>query len=519
MADLVDYCASIETSSDASPETLTDIQLACAITNSMGAKVDDLATGVDVFFLLVMGSLVFFMQCGFAMLCAGSVRQKNVKNILFKNLLDACGGAIGFWTLGYAFSYSEGPWYIGLKNFALMDMSDGKDYAFFFFQFAFAATAATIVAGTVAERCKMVAYICYSLMLTGFVYPVVVRSIWSPYGWLSKFNQDLFMGVGMIDFAGSGVVHMTGGATALVAAIVLGARKGRFRDEDGNPLPEPHSFPPHSVGLQMLGTFILWFGWYGFNPGSALAITPAGYGDVAALSAVTTTISAASGVVSAVFTNTLIDYIKTGNIEYDLSMAMNGGLGGLVGITANCSVVTPYYACVIGAASGWVYILGSNLLVAFRIDDAVDAIPVHLGCGIWGCIATGIFAHPDLVMKVYSSGGAGIIYGQGVKLLLVELIGVGFVLGWVTSVMTPFFIMLRFLGVFRVDPLEEVVGLDISHHKGAAYDLQAADGDKVDEFIERRSQHGKAPSAPPVPPQSTFAPKVNGGDDDSVPMA
>merc|ERR1712194_895245 len=278
-----------------------------------------------------------------------------------------------------------------------------------------------------------------------------------------------------IDFAGSGVVHMTGGATALVAAIVLGARKGRFRDEDGNPLPEPHSFPPHSVGLQMLGTFILWFGWYGFNPGSALAITPAGYGDVAAISAVTTTISAASGVVSAVFTNTLIDYMKTGNIEYDLSMAMNGGLGGLVGITANCCVVTPYYACAIG--------------------DAAGAIPVHLGCGIWGCIATGIFAHPDLVMGVYGTAGAGIIYGQGIKLLLVELIGVGFILGWVIAVMTPFFIMLKILGVFRVDPLEEVVGLDISHHKGAAYDLQAADGDKVDEFIERRSHHGKAPSA------------------------
>ena len=193
------------------------------------------------------------------MLCAGSVRQKNVKNILFKNLLDACGGAIGFWTLGYAFSYGEGPWYIGLSNFALQGLSTGPEYAFFFFQFAFAATAATIVAGTVAERCKMVAYLCYSLMLTGFVYPVVVRAIWSSAGWLSKFapEEKLFMGVGMIDFAGSGVVHMTGGATALVVAIILGARKGRFRDEDGNPLAEAASFPPHSVGMQMLGTFIL----------------------------------------------------------------------------------------------------------------------------------------------------------------------------------------------------------------------------------------------------------------------
>jgi len=256
-------------------------------------------------------------------------------------------------------------------------------------------------------------------------------------------------------------------------------------------LAEAASFPPHSVGMQMLGTFILWFGWYGFNPGSALAISPAGYGDVAALSAVTTTIAAATGVVSSVFTNTLLDYIQTGNVEYDLSFAMNGGLGGLVAITANCCVVTPYYACAIGAIGGWVYIFVSKSLVAFRIDIAVDAIPVHLGCGIWGCIATGIFADPEKVLSVYGSGGAGIIYGQGVKLLVVEAIGVGFVLGWVVAVMTPYFLLLRIMGLFRVDPLEEVVGLDISHHKGAAYDLQAADESKVDEFIEKRSQHGK----------------------------
>jgi len=185
MSDLASYCEGVDVSG-VSPESLSNAELACAITQSMSSAVAEVATGVDVFFLLVMGSLVFFMQCGFAMLCAGSVRQKNVKNILFKNLLDACGGAIGFWTLGYAFSYGEGPWYIGLSNFALQGLSTGPEYAFFFFQFAFAATAATIVAGTVAERCKMVAYLCYSLMLTGFVYPVVVRAIWSSAGWLSK---------------------------------------------------------------------------------------------------------------------------------------------------------------------------------------------------------------------------------------------------------------------------------------------------------------------------------------------
>lgn len=202
------------------------------------------------------------MQAGFAMLCAGSVRAKNVKNIMLKNLLDACGGAIGFYTVGYGFAYGGdtkvGSTFIGSSYFGLRDFDN---WAGFFFQFAFAATAATIVAGTVAERCKMAAYLCYSVFLTGFVYPVVVHSIWSSNGFLSAFNNEsYFRDVGCVDFAGSGVVHMTGGVTALVAAIVLGPRKGRFHDEDGNPLETPVAFQPHSVALQVLGTFILWFG-------------------------------------------------------------------------------------------------------------------------------------------------------------------------------------------------------------------------------------------------------------------
>jgi ammonium transporter, Amt family len=200
------------------------------------------------------------MQAGFAMLCAGSVRQKNVKNIMLKNLLDACGGALGFFSVGYAFAYGgdmETKNFIGTTNFFLSDTS-GEGYASFFFQFAFAATAATIVAGTVAERCKMSAYLCYSVFLTGFVYPVIARSIWSSAGFLSAFHSEPFQGIGTIDFAGSGVVHLTGGTTALIAAVILGPRRGRFYDEDGNPLENPTAFPAHSVALQILGTFILW---------------------------------------------------------------------------------------------------------------------------------------------------------------------------------------------------------------------------------------------------------------------
>merc|ERR1712113_902899 len=278
---------------------------------------------------------------------------------------------------------------------------------------------------------------------------------------------------------------------------ILGPRRGRFHDEDGNPLSQPTSWPPHSVALQMLGTFILWFGWYGFNPGSALAISPSGYADVAALSAVTTTISAASGVVSSVFTNTFIDYYKTGHFEYDLSMAMNGGLGGLVGITANCCVVTPGMAIIIGFLAGWVYLGVSMTLKKLKIDDAVDAIPVHYGCGVWGCVATGLFTSPAKEAIAYGNDLRGLFYGNG-QLLLNEIIGLLWITAWVAGITTPYFFLLKTANMFRVDPLEEEVGLDISHHKGAAYDLKQAEDKKVEELIERRSVHGKQGVAPPT---------------------
>mmetsp|Transcript_11336 Transcript_11336/g.26278 ORF Transcript_11336/g.26278 Transcript_11336/m.26278 type:complete len:499 (+) Transcript_11336:374-1870(+) len=452
---------------------------------------------------LSQGACVFLMQSGFAMLCAGSVRQKNVKNIMLKNLLDACGGAIGFWSIGFALAYGDrdgdlvNKRFIGNDYFGLTDLKTGGEYIGWFFQFAFAATAATIVAGTVAERCKMAAYLCYSVFLTGFVYPVVVHSIWASDGFLTAFRGDFadaFRDIGVVDFAGSGVVHMTGGATALMAAIILGPRKGRFYDDDGNPLETPVSFPPHSVALQILGTFILWFGWYGFNPGSALKISNSDVAAVAGLCAVTTTIAAAAGCVSAMFTDSLIECFKTGETSYDLTMAMNGALGGLVGITAGTSVVTPWAALVIGIIAGWVYYGFSKLLIMLKIDDAVDAIPVHFANGMWGVIAVGLFAEPDRMLLAYSTDvHVGWFYnGSDANLLLVQICAILWIIGWVTATMVPFFIVLRAIGFFRVDPLEEEVGLDISHHRGAAYDLTGPKQEDVEELMEvRASKHGK----------------------------
>jgi len=511
-----------------------------ASVSELSSGLPAVTSGLDAFFLLFAGAAVFLMQAGFAMLCAGSVREKNVRNIMLKNLLDACGGALGFFFCGYAIAYGspEGKTaFLGSSNFLLLDDAESDDigaaYIGFFFQFAFAATAATIVAGTVAERCKMAAYLCYSIFLTAFVYPVVVHSTWSTQGFLSAFNPDKFFDTGVIDFAGSGVVHLTGGATALIAAIILGPRIGRFYDENGNKLSEPGDFQGHSAALQVLGTFILWFGWYGFNPGSALFASPEGYHNVIGLAAVTTTLSAAAGCVSSMFLDTTIEAMRTGEISYDLTMAMNGCLAGLVAITAGCSVIQPWMSVIVGVIGGFVYYAFSKFLIFMRIDDAVDAVPVHFANGIWGVIAVGLFSDPGLQEMTYSTGTihTGWVHDFSDPMLLAaQCIQVGFIIAWVTVCMVPFFVFLRCVGLFRVDPLEEEVGLDISHHRGTAYRMDGVDDNAKENFENSRKgsnyalgppmeqppqQYPPAPAAPApapysVPPQAPAGPVYGG---------
>lgn len=439
---------------------------------------------VDTFFLLFAGSLVFLMQLGFAMLCAGSVRAMNVQNILLKNMLDACGGAFGFYTVGYAIAYGgngddSSTTFVGRSNFYFQDdLESENEYISWFFQFAFAATAATIVAGSIAERCKLSAYFCYSMALTAFIYPVVVHSIWDSHGFMSTGNDNPLFDIGMIDFAGSGVVHMTGGCAALVAASILGPRLGRFHDQNGQELDPPQVFEPHSVTLQVLGTFILWFGWYGFNPGSALGVSAVGIDQVIALSAVTTTMAAASGLMSGLFVNYIMFYHYEGQGVFDLTAAMNGLLSGLVGITAGCSVVQPWAAIIIGIMAGPIYILSSKLLIWLKIDDAVDAIPVHLVNGMWGCIATGLFADPTLVQSAYGiSGEGGLFYGN-VNLILCEVIGIFWILGWVSATMTPLFLILKRFDLFRVSESDEMQGLDFPKHGKHAYNFDDSQASK-----------------------------------------
>lgn len=434
-------------------------------------NLQSLSAGVDIFFLIFSASLMFLMQAGFAMLCAGCVRKKNVQNTLLKNLLDACGAALAFWSVGYAFAYGgqtatgEPSTFVGDEYFFLIGT---EDYAFWLFQYAFAATTSTIVAGTLAERCQMIAYLLFSIFLTAFVYPIIVHAIWNKNGFLSPFKVNPIAGTGMIDFAGSGVVHVTGGLSAIIATKILGPRQGRFHDEKGSSLATPSKIEGHSSSLQCLGTFVLWFGWYGFNAGSIFEVSSKSLATIAANATVSTTLGAAMGCVSALGASAFLARRRTGETSWELSDALNGCLAGLVGITGGCGVFEPWAAFLVGGVSGLIYLYGSNLLVKRRIDDAVDAIPVHLFCGTWGVIAVGLFASPRRMLQVYGRDDhVGWVYSWGrgsadATLLGINVVGLCFIGGWVFFTMTPLFLFLSYMGWFRADSLEEIIGLDPS---------------------------------------------------------
>jgi len=437
---------------------------------------DGVASGADVHWLLYCGVLVFLMQAGFAMLCAGSIRAKNAQNILLKNLMDACVGATWFWATGYAFAYgsdsSDSNWFIGgNKYFFLANGYEGKSgFHDWFFQFAFAATAATIVSGAVAERCSMGAYAGYSAVLTGFVYPVVVHWIWSGDGFLTAFRETPWLKVGVVDFAGCGVVHMVGGAAAGIGAAILGPRIGRFG-------PNAKPINGHSMPLVVLGTFLLWVGWYGFNPGSTLCIV--GCDAVAAKVAVTTTLAAAAGGLTNLFLHYALSHV------YDVGEMCNGVLAGLVSITSACAVVEPWAAVVIGLIGAFVYTGGSFLLVKLEIDDAVNATPVHYFAGAWGLLAPALFARPYNMRAAYGNADrAGLIYTGDGSMLACQVVALLLITAWVAATMTPFFLLMKALGIFRVSREFEEAGLDESKHGGSAYGIELKDLKEVEMQIK-----------------------------------
>ncbi len=411
--------------------------------STIEATLADYAYSLNTVWVLITAALVFFMQAGFALVEAGLTRSKNTTNILFKNLMDFVIGTIVFWAIGFGimFGTKNGFWG-GMDLFSQHSYrTDMPDFAFLIFQTVFAATAATIVSGAMAERTKFNAYLMYSAVISLVIYPISGHWAWGG-GWLSQ------MAVPFHDFAGSTVVHMVGGMAALVGAIFLGPRIGKY-DKNG----KAKAIPGHSITLATLGVFILWIGWFGFNPGSQLAASGVANAKAISLIFVTTNIAAAGGALSTMM------YIWIKFKKPALSMTLNGALAGLVAITAGCDSVSPGGALIIGMLAGVLVVLSVEFFDKIvKIDDPVGAISVHGICGAFGTLMVGFF-----------STGQGLLYGQGAALLKTQAIGVVSVAAWVLSASTVLFFVLKKLNGLRVESRIEEEGLDIYEHGESAY--------------------------------------------------
>jgi Amt family ammonium transporter len=391
---------------------------------------------------IVGAVLVFFMQAGFAMVETGFTRAKNAGNIIMKNLMDFCIGTVAFLFLGYGIMCGENALggFIGMPTMTMLSLGnfDDVDWSNFFFQLVFCATAATIVSGSMAERTKFSAYVVYSLFISLVIYPVEAHWVWGG-GWLSE--------MGYFDWAGSTVIHMVGGTMAFIGAMFVGPRLGKY-DKDG----KPNAIAGHSITLGALGCFILWFGWYGFNGAAGTTVQ-----QVAQIF-VTTTIGAAV----AACTTMAITWVKDG--KPDVSMTLNASLAGLVGITAPCAVVDSLGALVVGIVSGIITVVFVNVIDRAGVDDPVGAVTVHAVNGIWGGIAVGLLANPNIIDAYGVSCGAGLFYGGGFAQLGVQLLGIICILAWTAVCAVILFGIIKATIGLRVSADEEVEGLDISEH-------------------------------------------------------
>jgi Amt family ammonium transporter len=422
-----------------------------------GAKV-----AMDTVWTLIAAMLVFFMNLGFAMVESGYCRAKNAVTILAKNFIVFAVSSIAFLVVGFGLMFGDGTPFFGTQGLWFVGGADNSPamgdaykgvysslnwtgtplWTKFFFQLVFAGTAATIVSGAVAERIKFGAFYIFSFLMVGIIYPVVGHWIWGG-GWAAK--------LGMFDFAGSTVVHSVGGWAALTGAMVLGPRIGKY-GKDGKISP----IPGHSIALATLGTFVLWFGWFGFNPGSTMAADAGAIGRIA----VATNTAAASGAIAA----SIMAWIFLG--KPDLTMILNGSLAGLVAITAPCAFVSVPSSLTIGLIAGVLVVLSVLLFDRIKVDDPVGAISVHLVCGIFGTLAVGLFAQDQFTPN---TTGNGLFFGGGLKLFFAQLagvVGVGFFV-FVSSLI--FWNVLKFTVGMRVPAEEEIEGLDIGEHGITAY--------------------------------------------------
>ncbi len=400
--------------------------------------IDLLQTNLNYVWTLIAACLVFFMQAGFAMVESGFTRAKSAVNIMMKNLMDFSMGSMAFWAIGFGIMFGTSKTGLfGTDGFFLSGWtgpdSDPWVLAFWMFQCVFAATAATIVSGAVAERTKFTGYLIYSFVVCAFIYP-----IFGSWAWGSLLNGSGWLeGMGFIDFAGSTVVHSVGGWAALAGAIVLGPRLGKY-GKNG----EVKAIPGHNIPMAAIGVFILWLGWFGFNPGS----TTTGDSSIAIIF-VTTNLSAACGAIFAMLTSWVM-FKKP-----DIGMSLNGALAGLVGITAGCANVSPTSATIIGAISGILVVISVVVIDRMHIDDPVGAISVHGVCGAWGTLAAGLFN----------------MGGPTTKIIITQLIGIGAAFAWSFGAAFILFKVIDMTIGLRISKEDEMMGVDITEHGTHAY--------------------------------------------------
>ena len=433
---------------------MTTILLATESVAEVAKSVADLGISLDTVWMLLAAMLVFFMQPGFALCEAGFTRSKNTANILFKNFVDFMVGSVLFWFVGFGFMFgSDGAGFIGMPNFGDLSFysSDLPTEGFLIFETVFCATSATIVSGAMAERTKFSMYCVYSFFISLLIYPVEGHWTWGG-GWLCNSDEGSFMmntfGAVFHDFAGSAIVHSVGGVLALVGAIVLGPRHGKY-DKNG----KSHAIPGHNLMAAALGVFVLWFGWFGFNPGSQLAAS--GEVNRAAISHVflTTNLAAVAGGLGTMFTS----WIKYGKPSF--SLTLNGILAGLVGITAGCDLVSPLGALIIGLICGIVLVFAIEFIDAkLHIDDPVGASSVHGVCGILGTLLTGLFALDS-----------GALYDHGFGFFGAQLLGIISIDLWAAVTGFLLFWGINKIAGLRVDKRIEEEGLDIYEHGESCY--------------------------------------------------
>lgn len=393
---------------------------------------------------LIGAALVFFMQCGFAMVETGFTRAKNAGNIIMKNLMDFCIGTPMFLLLGFGLMMGEEiiGGFCGMPTLGIFTDYKNFDWSNFVFNLVFCATAATIVSGSMAERTKFSAYCIYSGVISAVIYPIEAGWIWNPNGWL--------VNLGFHDFAGSCAIHMVGGITAFIGAAILGPRIGKYKVDKKTGKKVAQAIPGHSLTLGALGCFILWFGWYGFN-GAAATSGP----QLASIFLTTTCAPAVATVVTMIFT-----WVKDG--KPDVSMSLNASLAGLVAITAGCDVVDALGSCIIGVVAGILVVVAVEVVdKKIKVDDPVGAVAVHMVNGMWGTVAVGLFATTSVPGN---DSFTGLFYGGGFKLLGVQLTGLLAVAAWTAVTMTVVFLIIKKTNGLRVSAEEEIKGLDATEH-------------------------------------------------------